>query len=121
MELCSMLCAGLDRRGVWRRMDNIWGFPSGSVVKKPPCNAGDAGDRFNPSVEKIPWQRAWQSTKVFLPRESHGQRSLVDHIHRSKRVGHKGNNLACTHTYTQIHTYVWLSPFFVHLKLSQHC
>ena len=67
----------MDRRGVWRRMDNIWGFPSGSVVKKPPCNAGDAGDRFNPLVGKIPWQRAWQSTNVFLPRESHGQRSLV--------------------------------------------
>ena len=25
MELCSMLCAGLDRRGVWRRMDTrVW-------------------------------------------------------------------------------------------------
>ena len=26
---------------------------------------------------KIPWRRAWQPTPVFLPRESHGQRSLV--------------------------------------------
>ena len=25
----------------------------------------------------ISWRRAWQSTLVFLPRESHGQRSLV--------------------------------------------
>ena len=24
-----------------------------------------------------PWRRAWQSTPVFLPGESHGQRSLV--------------------------------------------
>ena len=31
---------------------------------------------FNPSVGKIPWRRAWQPTPVFLPGESHGQRSL---------------------------------------------
>ena len=31
---------------------------------------------FNPCVRKIPWRRAWQPTPVFLPRESHGQRSL---------------------------------------------
>ena len=32
---------------------------------------------FNPWVGKIPWRRAWQPTPVFLPGESHGQRSLV--------------------------------------------
>ena len=32
---------------------------------------------FDPSVGKIPWRRAWQPTPVFLPGESHGQRSLV--------------------------------------------
>ena len=26
---------------------------------------------------KIPWRREWQPTPVFLPGESHGQRSLV--------------------------------------------
>jgi len=26
---------------------------------------------------KIPWRRNWQPTSVFLPRKSHGQRSLV--------------------------------------------
>jgi len=26
---------------------------------------------------KILWRRAWQSTPVFLPGESHGQKSLV--------------------------------------------
>ena len=31
---------------------------------------------FDPWVGKIPWRRAWQPT-VFLPGESHGQRSLV--------------------------------------------
>ena len=28
-------------------------------------------------VGKIPWRRNWQPTPVFLPEESHGQRSLV--------------------------------------------
>ena len=32
---------------------------------------------FGSWVGKIPWRRAWQPTPVFLPRESHGQRSLV--------------------------------------------
>ena len=31
--------------------------------------------RFDPRVRKIPWRRAWQHTPVFLPGESHGQRS----------------------------------------------
>ena len=33
--------------------------------------------RFDPRIRKIPWKRAWQSIPVFLPEESHGQRSLV--------------------------------------------
>ena len=33
--------------------------------------------RFNPWVGKIPWRRARQPTPVFLPGESHGQRSLA--------------------------------------------
>ena len=33
--------------------------------------------RFNPWVGKIPWRRAWQPKPVFLPGESHGQRSLA--------------------------------------------
>ena len=33
--------------------------------------------RLGPWVQKIPWRRAWQPTPVFLPGESHGQRSLT--------------------------------------------
>ena len=29
------------------------------------------------TVGKVPWRRKWQPTPVFLPRESHGQRSLA--------------------------------------------
>ena len=34
------------------------------MVKNPPANAGDAGDR------KTPWSRKWQPTPVFLPGKS---------------------------------------------------
>jgi len=33
--------------------------------------------QINPWVRKIPWRRKWQLTPVFLPRKSHGQRSLA--------------------------------------------
>ena len=33
--------------------------------------------RFCPWVGKFPWRRGWQPTPVFLPGESHGQRSLA--------------------------------------------
>ena len=33
--------------------------------------------RFDPWVGKIPWRRAWQATPIFLPRQSHGEKSLV--------------------------------------------
>ena len=33
--------------------------------------------RFDPWVRKILYRREWQPIPVFLPRKSHGQRSLV--------------------------------------------
>ena len=32
---------------------------------------------LDPWIGKIPWRRKWQPTPVFLPGESHGQRSLA--------------------------------------------
>ena len=34
---------------------------------------------FDPWVGKIPWRKKWQSTPVFLPGKSLGQRSLADY------------------------------------------
>ena len=58
--------------------------PGGAEVKASACNVGDLGSRpgFDPLVRKIPWRRKWQPTPVFLPGESHGQRSLVDYSPR---------------------------------------
>ena len=44
---------------------------------------------FDSWVGKIPWRRKWQPTPVFLPGESHGQRSLVGYSPWGcKRAGH---------------------------------
>ena len=37
---------------------------------------------------KIRWRRKWQPTPVFLPAESHGQRSLVGTVHGVTKVRH---------------------------------
>jgi len=55
------------------------------VVKNPPANAEDIRDGFNPWVGKIPWRMEWLPTQVFLPVESHGQRTLVGY----SPYGHK--------------------------------
>ena len=54
------------------------GFPGGASGKEPACHCRrHKRCGFNPWVRKIPWRTAWQPTPVFLPGESHGQRSLV--------------------------------------------
>ena len=44
---------------------------------------------FDPWVGKFPWRRAWQPAPVFLPGESHGQRSLVGYSPWGHRVEHE--------------------------------
>ena len=48
------------------------------VLKNPPANVGRLKRCwFNSWVGKILWRRAWQPTLIFLPEESHGQKSLA--------------------------------------------
>ena len=59
------------------------GFPGGASGKEPACQCRRHKRRgFNPWVRKIPWRRKWQSTPVFLPGKSHGQRNLEAVVHR---------------------------------------
>ena len=56
------------------------GFPGGTSGKEPICQCSRCKRCwFDSWGGKIPWRRAWQPTPVFLPEESHGQRSLVGH------------------------------------------
>ena len=56
------------------------GFPGGinGKKKKSACQCRRyKRHRLEPFIGKIPRRRAWQPTLVFLPGESHGQRSLA--------------------------------------------
>ena len=56
---------------------NLFSFPGGASGKEPSCPCSRLLKcRFHPWVGKTPWRREWQPTSVFLPGESHGQRSL---------------------------------------------
>ena len=55
-----------------------------------------------PSVgQKIPWRRAWQPTPVFLPREFHGQRSLVGYSLWDRKESDTTERLTHTHITAQ--------------------
>ena len=57
-----------------RKLSESWASLVAQTVKNPPAMRETWVWSW---VEKIPWRTAWQSTPVFLPEESHGQRSLV--------------------------------------------
>ena len=70
------------------------------MVKDPP-----AMKVFDPWGRKIPWRRAWQPTPVFLPGESHGQRSLVGYSPWSRKESDTTELVTHTQTHTQTHTH----------------
>ena len=55
-----------------------WAFPGGNSGKESTrkCRRHKRPG-FDPRIGKISWRKAWQPTPVCLPRDSHGQRSLV--------------------------------------------
>ena len=56
------------------------GFSGGASGKEPTSQCRrHKRQGFDPWVGKIPWRRKWQPTPVFLPGESHGQRSMSGH------------------------------------------
>ena len=63
--------------------------------------------RFKPWVGKILWRREWQSIPVFLPGESHGQRSLVGYSPRG-----------CKESDTTEQPTLSLSPTLTHLSFN---
>ena len=54
------------------------------------------------AVEKIPWRRKWQPTPVFLPRKSHGERSLADYSPWGHKESDTTKRLARAHTHTPL-------------------
>ena len=69
------------------------GFPRGDSGKDSTCQCrGRKGLRFDPWVKKTSWRRKWQSTPVFLPGESHEQRSREVYSPWDRRIGHNYSN-----------------------------
>ena len=59
-------------------------YTGGARGKEAACQCGTCKRRgFDSWVGKIPWSRKWQPTPVFLPGESHGQRSLGATVNRA--------------------------------------
>ena len=53
----------------------IMGFPGGSVVKKPPVNAGEV--RLIPRLAKYTGGGHGNPLQLFLPEKFHGEKNLV--------------------------------------------
>ena len=67
---------------IWWALSSLWGLPWWLSGKESPCQCRRCG--FSPWVGKISWRwriswRKWQSTPIFLPGKSHGQKSLMGH------------------------------------------
>ena len=85
------------------------GLPWWLSCKESACNAGNARDvGSTPGAGRSPGERAWQPTPVFLPGESHGQRSLAGCSPR----GHKESDVTEVTEHTCRHTTVRLSLLF---------
>ena len=80
-----MLCSFLLYSKVIHLDVYSWSFPDDSELKNLPTSAEDMGSI--PGSGRIPWRRKWHPTPVFLPGESHGQRSLAGCV-GLQRVGH---------------------------------
>ena len=84
------------------------GFPGGASGKEPACQCRrHKRCWFNHWAGKILCSRAWQPTPVFLPGESHGQRSLEGYnpLDHTQRVRHDWSNWACIY-HTTIYKYI---------------
>ena len=111
----------------------IHGFPGGSAVKNLPAtqetqetqvlSQGQKGPleegrrhKFYPRARKVPWRRAWQPTSVFLPGESHGQRSLSGlYSPWGRKESDMTGMTEHTHRHTHTHMYIHMAfPIYIH-------
>ena len=95
------------------------GLPWWLSGKESGCQCRRRG--FDPWVGKIPWRRAWQPTPVFLPGESHGQRSLgkgggVSHSAWSCKESDRTEWISLTHFSVSLNS---LHPFQTACFLSE--
>ena len=87
----------------WRKLFSEFPSQAALVAKNPPASAGDRRDRGSiPGLGRSPRDVATRS--VFLPGESHGQRSLLDYSPWGhKRIGHDWVTEHARMSYQDIH------------------
>ena len=89
------------RKIPWRR-DRLpapvfLGFPGDSDGKESACNVEDLGSIAG--LERFPWRGAWQPTPLFLPGESHGQRSLAGYSPQGRKESDTTEQLSTANVY----------------------
>ena len=98
VDVCVFIVENVDREhwGWWHRWQRI--CPQSRRF------------RFDPWVRKMPWRKEWLPTLIFLPRESHGQRSLVGYspwgrkeLDITEQLSKRAHTCAHTHTHTHTH------------------
>ena len=81
----------LTRETTWtdlhlkKYLTDPWNTDSKKLKRKKESNSDTTAElpcqcrehRFNPWFGKIHWKRTWQSTRIFVPGESYGQRRLL--------------------------------------------
>ena len=82
--LVFLLLCSYYSKDIYRYVLIVLGFPGGSDGKESACNAGDLG--LNPGLGRSPWRREWPPTPVFLPGDSHGQRSLAGSMESQRQA-----------------------------------
>ena len=70
---------------------------------------------------RIPWRRAWQPTPVFLPGESHKQRSLVCYSQQDCEESDTTEQLAHTHTHSKHTMYTYCFYYAVAKSCATLC
>ena len=93
------------------------GFPGGASGKEPTSqNRRGKRRRIDPYVRKIPWRRTGQPTPVFLPTESHGQRSRAGCSPwdmTASDLAHIYISVYNTHTHTHIYLYIIYKQIYI--------
>ena len=85
------------------------------LITNKECSCQPSRHGFNPWVRQIPWRRKWQPILVFLPGESHGQRSLASY----SPWGHKELDTTEQHIHTQ-----GKEPektMYTHIAITKYC
>ena len=97
------------------RLSVTLGFPGGASGKESVCQCWKC--RFNPWFRKVPWNRQWHPTPVFLPEKCYGQWNLVGYSPwNHKELATTTHTHTHTHTRTHIyHSAACNSPLIYHL------